>query len=376
MKKKIVIGIVSSVLLVIVITFGVLSYMNNDYDFNYEPLVYEFGEYEVIKLEDIVEDEEILKTSVLDIEDNSEAVGDYKASIAYNYRYKDRKFDFTYSILDTKAPDFIDFKDTIRIEQNVEDVQVIDYFKAKDLSGDVTLTISDDKFDFSALGKHNLILTATDKYNNKTEKTITVNIVDLESARKDGVSQTLEGIKPQSKELVKVIEEEKKNKLALEQAAKDAQNQNNINQDQSSGQNTNQQKPASPKPQAYDMSNPIVAKAIAMVGTVNEGGFGPAGIGGSFVCDDLVAVALEAGGLGAYAHNYPSDFSSYVPYSQVKPGDVVRYVTADGSSWAGHVAIYIGNGNAAHGNFGRVTTIFSATGLDNTQVEPLVWKVK
>ena len=77
-------------------------------------------------------------------------VGEYEVSLKYSKESKDVPFE----VKDTKAPVFEDFLTEIRIEQNAEDVDLKDYFKANDLS---SAEITIDKQDFDIKKKENMI---------------------------------------------------------------------------------------------------------------------------------------------------------------------------------------------------------------------------
>lgn len=75
-------------------------------------------------------------------------VGEYEVSLKYSKESKDVPFE----VKDTKAPVFEDFLTEIRIEQNAEDVDLKDYFKANDLSS-AEITIDKQDFDIKKKGK-------------------------------------------------------------------------------------------------------------------------------------------------------------------------------------------------------------------------------
>lgn len=114
----------------------------------------------------------------------------------------------------------------------------------------------------------------------------------------------------------------------------------------------------------YDTSIPAVAAVMDMVGAV-------------YPCSEVAEAAAQAQGTtgwvkrGKYNILAPENFLSIgtkVAYSQVQPGDILYY--ADGGWGYSHVAVYIGDGMAVHGNFTSTgeTKIASATYTTLTSV--------
>ena len=127
-------------------------------------------------------------------------VGEYEVSLKYSKESKDVPFE----VKDTKAPVFEDFLTEIRIEQNAEDVDLKDYFKANDLSS-AEITIDKQDFDIKKKGKYDISVSATDKYKNTTEKkSVVVKVVDSKDAKKNGLTETVDGKIPMSKKQRKV----------------------------------------------------------------------------------------------------------------------------------------------------------------------------
>mgnify|MGYP000753800364 CR=1 FL=1 len=90
----------------------------------------------------------------------------------------------------------------------------------------------------------------------------------------------------------------------------------------------------------------IASAALAQVG-VNQD------------CTMLVTNALKA--VGINFHGWPSDYASLGSWtSNPVPGDIIIY--------SGHVAIYIGNGQAVHGGWNGYTTVVFSVNCSNALV--------
>lgn len=173
-------------------------------------------------------------------------VGEYEVSLKYSKESKDVPFE----VKDTKAPVFEDFLTEIRIEQNAEDVDLKDYFKATDLSG-AEITIDKKDFDIKKKGKYDIFVSATDKYKNTTEKkSVVVKVVDSKDAEKNGLTETVDGKIPVSKETKnKVDKGETTIKKSEDKVEKPNSDKNNSNS------NNSNNKPDSDKPSKPNNDN-------------------------------------------------------------------------------------------------------------------------
>lgn len=123
-----------------------------------------------------------------------------------------------------------------------------------------------------------------------------------------------------------------------------------------------------PAQNSYDRSNPIVNKALSLVGS-------------SGLCSEIAEASINTVGKTAWLEeNFggitlhsltPENFLKIgyeVGIDSVQPGDILYY--ANGGFGSSHVAIYIGNGNAVHGNFNGMTVIYSmyVPGASNPRV--------
>lgn len=99
----------------------------------------------------------------------------------------------------------------------------------------------------------------------------------------------------------------------------------------------------------YDMSNPAVKAVMSMVGEKHR-------------CTEVAEAAVEQAGLSGW-RTFEKDGWTYrilepegfidlgtkVTKAQIRPGDILYY--ADGGRGESHVAVYVGNGQAVHGNW-------------------------
>lgn len=169
-------------------------------------------------------------------------VGEYEVNLKYSKESKEVPFE----VKDTKAPAFEDFLTEIRIEQNAEDVDLKDYFKATDLSG-AEITIDKKDFDIKKKGKYDITVSATDKYKNTTEKkSVVVKVVDSKDAEENGLTETVDGKIPVSKETKNKVDKGettiKKSEDKVEKPNSDKNNSNSNN----SNDSPNSDKPSKP----------------------------------------------------------------------------------------------------------------------------------
>lgn len=71
-------------------------------------------------------------------------------------------------IVDTTSPEFTTFEENIKIEQTSEELDLLKYFEATDLT-EVKITI-DGEYDLTQEGDYDINVIATDANGNKTSK--------------------------------------------------------------------------------------------------------------------------------------------------------------------------------------------------------------
>ena len=154
----------------------------------------------------------------------------------------------------------------------------------------------------------------------------------LKDTTKDGYTIASDGVATETVEESAPVQEET-------QTQAPAQSQE---QTQTPAQST----PQTPSNSGSVSSSAIASAALAQVG-VNQD------------CTMLVTNALKA--VGINFHGWPSDYASLGSWtSNPVPGDIIIY--------SGHVAIYIGNGQAVHGGWNGYTTVVFSVNCSNALV--------
>lgn len=125
---------------------------------------------EVFVVEDDQKAEEALETDGSYLE-----VGNYILSLSYN----DEVEDVNVTVEDTKAPEFVDFNETVTFVQG-ESTDLTQLFKTNDLSA-VEVTV-EGNVDFNTAGTYPIKVTAKDEYENTTEKDCSIVITAKEVA--------------------------------------------------------------------------------------------------------------------------------------------------------------------------------------------------
>ena len=97
-------------------------------------------------------------------EDEFVKVGEYTVEI----KYKNLSEKIIIKVVDTIAPEFVDFKKQIELEQTSEEINLASYFQASDLTN-VNIKI-DGNYDLSTEGNYKINVIATDSNDNETMK--------------------------------------------------------------------------------------------------------------------------------------------------------------------------------------------------------------
>ncbi len=118
------------------------------------------------------------------IEINASEVKDYTEQITVSLLKpilfnEELKLNVKISIVDTTAPEFTESIEEIKITVG-EDINILEHFKATDLSGDVKLSATE--FDNNSAGEQTVTVTATDKNNNSSTKEVKIIIESKEDS--------------------------------------------------------------------------------------------------------------------------------------------------------------------------------------------------
>ena len=108
-------------------------------------------------------------------------VGDYNINIVH----KNVSKKVIIKIVDTTSPEFTTFEENIKIEQTSEEVDLLKYFEATDLT-EVKITI-DGEYDLTQEGVYDINVIATDANGNKISKKATITVYKKEVAKETPV---------------------------------------------------------------------------------------------------------------------------------------------------------------------------------------------
>ena len=189
MKKRVVLIIIS---LIVVFLVGLLFIMHKETNtiiLRNDVFTYELGEdisadvsyylkdadsTKNINEYKIVTDDFDIVDKTLVINKDVEKVGNYNINIVYKKLSKK----VIIKIVDTTSPEFTTFEENIKIEQTSEEVDLINNFKATDLS-EVKITI-EGEYDLTKEGNYEINVIATDSSGNKSEKKSTITVYKKE----------------------------------------------------------------------------------------------------------------------------------------------------------------------------------------------------
>lgn len=111
----------------------------------------------------------ILKLSIPDTEIIE--TGNYKGKLTF----RKQSISFKIKVQDTKPPEFTEFKEEIQIEINQSKEQLLQYYKAEDISGS-TVDIDDSQVNYANPGRYPITVKATDNHSNLVSREATVEI--------------------------------------------------------------------------------------------------------------------------------------------------------------------------------------------------------
>jgi len=199
-------GIVAVIIAIVAVVAGVSLYLiasTPKLELKQETFKVEYGETVSNKVATYISDDfKAVEDVKLNLEIKNEkdkeypAVGEYKGTVSY----KNTVLEFKVIVEDTTAPVFKNFKDVIKIEKNAENVEYDEYFKAEDLSG-AAIEIDVTKVKLNKEGKYEVEVIAMDKYDNKTTKAVTIEVINKKEADKGEATKYADGsAAPKAKE--------------------------------------------------------------------------------------------------------------------------------------------------------------------------------
>ena len=189
MKKRVVIIVISLIVVFLVGLLFIMHKESNTIILKNDVFTYELGEDISADVSDYLKDADSTKnineykivTDDFDIVDKMlvinkevEKVGDYNINIVYKKLSKK----VIIKVVDTTSPEFTTFEENIKIEQTSEEVDLINNFKATDLS-EVKITI-EGEYDLTKEGNYEINVIATDSSGNKSEKKSTITVYKKE----------------------------------------------------------------------------------------------------------------------------------------------------------------------------------------------------
>ena len=237
-KKKVLYAGLASVVALGGLGIGVYAYsrMGNDgFQFaNDEKVIVEYGKQYETTCKAYLEDGKELEGCTVSVDGKNEKEKDYLAVGEYNLTltWEDKELSKKLEVKDTTKPTFEDFKKEITIQEGTKDVNLADYFKAKDLS-DVKVEV-EGKVDFNKAGKYDIKVKAIDKYNNISEEKSCVVIVATEEEIKDGKEVSNPVTKTENGKQVNVSKAESQGSQASSSKEETSSPSNNSNSGSSS----------------------------------------------------------------------------------------------------------------------------------------------
>lgn len=210
MKKRVVLIIISLIVVFLVGLLFIMHKESNTIILKNDVFTYELGEdisadvsyylkdadsTKNINEYKIVTDDFDIVDKTLVINKDVEKVGNYNINIVYKKLSKK----VIIKIVDTTSPEFTTFEENIKIEQTSEEVDLINNFKATDLS-EAKITI-EGEYDLTKEGNYEINVIATDSSGNKSEKKSTITVYKKEVIKETPViKQESNNNKPSKKE--------------------------------------------------------------------------------------------------------------------------------------------------------------------------------
>lgn len=221
-NKKIIVGIVA----VIVVCLGIVYAVTSQPSIVVKAQEIELGDTVALTKESLLDTEKMDAELVNDIKITSDLMTDtdkysyneetgevtskdenYLEAGTYTVTltYGDKTEEAEIKVQDTKAPEFIGFRDTITVEQNAEGFDLSRYFLAEDKS-EVSVEPKE-KTDISKAETITNTIVATDEFDNSTEKECEIKVVTQEDI-KNGTKLTpmIDGNVPVSKDTLEKAE--------------------------------------------------------------------------------------------------------------------------------------------------------------------------
>lgn len=196
MKKKIVLVIICLIVVFLVGLLFIIHKKSNIIILKKEEFIYELGEKISADVSNYIKDADSIKNiteykivtddfKIVDkklvINNDKPTVGNYSINIVY----KNVSKKVVIKIVDTISPEFTTFEENIKIEQTSEEVDLLKYFEATDLT-EVKITI-DGEYDLTQEGDYDINVIAIDANGNKISKKATITVYKKEVAKETPV---------------------------------------------------------------------------------------------------------------------------------------------------------------------------------------------
>lgn len=121
-------------------------------------------------------DETLERYLDLDDEDEFLPIGIYKITVKNNHK----KTDYKVKVVDTEKPEWKKFTKKVVCKKGKKIYNWGVYFKAKDMSGEVSVEVNDDKVDYDTVGTYPIEVVAKDSSDNEIKKKSQVEITEAD----------------------------------------------------------------------------------------------------------------------------------------------------------------------------------------------------